>query len=91
MQFEGLDGVPLDDAAAIRLNLLPALEEWVAEAERGTQAWAVRLTLLVVVHNRCFALERFDALDARVAELEARVGRHDDWAHSTVAVDCKRS
>lgn len=30
---------------------IPALEAWVAEVPRGSEAWAIRMTLLVVVHG----------------------------------------
>lgn len=87
MSHDELPHLPdLEDADVIERTLIPALEEWVTDAELGSDQWAGRLTLLVTVHNRIFALNRLEVLDARLGELEAAWRDHDRWAHAEALV-----
>jgi hypothetical protein len=84
----GHDGLPhlpdLTDVDVIERTLIPALEAWIAGADRHSDAWATRLAVLVAVHNRLFALKQggtirdaVDDLAAAIDQLTARVDARD--------------
>lgn len=73
--FDGLPPLPdFTDLDAIEGKLIPALEAWVTDSDRGTAEWALRFMLLVVVGNRLTGARRLTMVENELEGLRELIG-----------------